>query len=221
MEGIAQRLEEVKGLLPKHVTLVAVSKTHPVERLMEAYDAGQRDFGENRVQELLAKQPLMPADVRWHLIGHLQRNKVKQVIPFVHLIHAIDSDRLLFEVDKQAAAIGRVADVLLQFHIAQEDTKFGFDISEAQALLRSEEFRQLENVRICGVMGMATFTEDERQVRAEFAQLRAIFLQLQEGVFSGDEHFSIISMGMSGDYNVAIEEGSTLVRVGSAIFGSR
>jgi len=221
MDSIAQRLEALRESLPADVTLVAVSKTHPVERLMEAYDAGQRDFGENRVQELLAKQPLMPPDVRWHLIGHLQRNKVKQVVPFVHLIHSIDSERLLLEVGRQAAAIGRTVDVLLQFHIAEEETKFGFDLAEAEAMLRGGVLGVSGHVRICGVMGMATFTDDERQVRAEFARLRSIFHQLKEGFFKGNEHFAILSMGMSGDYRLAIGEGSTMVRVGSAIFGGR
>lgn len=221
MERTAERLIKLKDTLPDEVALVAVSKTQPVDRLLEAYHSGQRDFGENRVQELLDKLPKMPADVRWHLIGHLQRNKVKQVVPFVHLIHSIDSERLLLEVDKQAGAIGRRVDVLLQFHVAQEETKFGFDLAEAKTFLESAAFRALDSVRICGVMGMATFTDDERQVRAEFASMRAIFQQLKEGFFLESKHFAIISMGMSGDYRPAIAEGSTMIRVGSAIFGNR
>lgn len=221
MAFIAEQLEDVRQALPADVTLVAVSKTHPVSAVREAYDAGQRDFGENRVQELVTKQAELPKDIRWHLIGHLQRNKVKQMVPFVHLIHSVDSERLLLEVNKEAAAIGRVIDVLLQFHIAKEETKFGFDVAEAAAMLRSEGFKKLNNVRIVGVMGMATFSTETELVRGEFKALKAIFDGLKADYFGTQDHFNVISMGMSGDYMMAVEEGSTMVRVGSSIFGKR
>ncbi len=221
METIAQRLNHLKGSLPEHVTLVAVSKTHPAIAVLQAYKAGQRDFGENRVQELVEKQAALPADIRWHLIGTLQRNKVKAIAPFVHLIHSIDSERLLMEVDRQAMLCDRIIDVLLQFHVAQEETKHGFSWQEVELFLKSPAFSSMKNVRLCGVMGMATFTEDEQQVRSEFAQLRDIFNRLRAAYFPMDPAFSIVSMGMSGDYRLAIDEGSTMIRVGSAIFGIR
>lgn len=219
--SIAENIDALRRQLPEKVTLVAVSKTHPVERLMQAYAAGQRHFGENRVQELLPKQGVMPSDVRWHMIGHLQSNKVRSIVPFVHLIHSIDSPALLVTVNKEAERIGRVIDVLLQFHIATEETKFGLDLEEALALLGSGVFRSMRNVRIRGVMGMASFSEDQEQVRAEFRSLRSIYNELRDGFFSGDAAFDTLSMGMSGDWRIAVEEGSTLIRVGSAIFGSR
>ena len=219
--SIAENIDALRRQLPEKVTLVAVSKTHPVERLMEAYAAGLRHFGENRVQELLPKQGAMPSDVRWHMIGHLQSNKVRSIVPFVHLIHSIESPALLVTVNKEAERIGRVIDVLLQFHIATEETKFGLDLEEALALLGSGVFRSMRNVRIRGVMGMASFSEDQEQVRAEFRSLRSIYNELRDGFFSGDAAFDTLSMGMSGDWRIAVEEGSTLIRVGSAIFGSR
>lgn len=219
--SIAENIDALRRQLPEKVTLVAVSKTHPVERLMEAYAAGLRHFGENRVQELLPKQGVMPSDVRWHMIGHLQSNKVRSIVPFVHLIHSIDSPALLVTVNKEAERIGRVIDVLLQFHIATEETKFGLDLEEAVVLLGSGDFRSMRNVRIRGVMGMASFSEDQEQVRAEFRSLRSIYNELRDGFFSGDAAFDTLSMGMSGDWRIAVEEGSTLIRVGSAIFGSR
>jgi len=219
--AISQNIKDLKARLPAGVTLVAVSKTHPVERIMEAYSAGQRHFGENRVQELLAKQASMPPDVFWHMIGHMQSNKVRAIVPFVHLIHSIDSASLLAKVDKEAARIGRFVDVLLQFHIATEDTKFGLDRTEAEELLGSTAYRSMRHVRIRGVMGMATFTENTVQVRAEFRSLKSIFNHLKENFFSAEGCFDTVSMGMSGDWPIAVEEGSTLVRVGSSIFGSR
>lgn len=221
MTFVAQQLEHIRQELPNHVTLVAVSKTHPVELIMQAYEAGQRHFGENRVQEMVAKHAEMPKDICWHLIGHLQRNKVCEIAPFVHLIHGIDSERLLLEVDKQAALNHRIIDVLLQFHIASEETKFGFELEEAETMLASEQIKRLANVRAVGVMGMASFTNNTIQVRQEFRQLKSIYDSLKQHFFADQSHFSTLSMGMSGDYALAVEEGSTMVRVGSAIFGQR
>lgn len=208
-------------LQPSRTQLIAVSKTKPVSAIQELYDAGQRDFGENRVQELTEKYAQLPKDIRWHLIGHLQRNKVKYIAPFVHLIHSIDSERLLREVNKEAAKNDRVVDVLLQFHIAEEDTKFGFDLSEAQELLRGGVYAALPHVRVCGVMGMATFTDDAAQIQREFAHLRSIFDTLKTEFFPDAAHFRERSMGMSGDYAHAVAAGSTMVRVGSLLFGAR
>ncbi|HNE28181.1 MAG TPA: YggS family pyridoxal phosphate-dependent enzyme [Saprospiraceae bacterium] len=208
-------------LTSKNVTLVAVSKTHPPQRVQEIYAAGQRVFGENRPQEMLAKFESLPKDIRWHLIGHLQTNKVKMIAPFVAMIHSVDSLRLLLEIEKQASACKRVIDCLLQFHIASEDTKFGLSEAEAQALLDSAEYRAMQHVRICGVMGMATFTDDTTLVRHEFRVLKRIFDQLKAQFFPHNEHFREISMGMSGDWEIAVEEGSTMVRIGSLIFGER
>jgi hypothetical protein len=208
-------------LSAQNVTLVAVSKTHPPERILEIHQQGQRIFGENRAQEMLEKQAALPADIEWHLIGHLQTNKVKLIAPFVRMIHSVDSLRLLEEIDKQAAKAERTIDCLLQFHIAQEETKFGLDEAEARAILSSDTFRQMKNVRICGVMGMATFTDDEAQVRREFRSLKTIFEKLKHDFFPENPHFREISMGMSGDWHIAVEEGSTMVRVGSLIFGER
>jgi len=219
--GIAENLQEVRKIIPAHVRLVAVSKTHPPEAIMEAYDTGHRHFGENKAQEMIAKQPELPADISWHFIGHLQTNKVKYLAPFVSMIESVDSLKLLKEIDKQARRNGRTIDCLLQFHIASEETKFGLDLGEARLLLRSEAYRSMENIRICGVMGMATFTDDIPTLRKEFGQLRQYFRILKEGFFSHDTAFREISMGMSGDYGIAIEEGSTMVRVGTAIFGER
>ena len=201
--------------------LVVVTKTHPVEKLAEAYAAGGRIFGENRPQEMAAKQPQLPADVEWHLIGQLQTNKVKLLAPFVHTVQSVDSLKLLRELDKHAAANGRVINGLLQFHIAQEEAKSGLTLPEAEALLASADYQSLRNVRLTGVMGVATFTSDEAQLRQEFGQLRGYFQHLKATYFAADAAFSEISMGMSGDYPLAVAEGSTLVRVGSAIFGSR
>ena len=206
--------------MPENVTLIAVSKTKPVSDLQEAYDAGQRIFGENKALEMRDKYQELPKDIQWHFIGHLQTNKIKYIAPFVTLIHSIDSASLLEAVNKEAAKNNRVIDCLLQFHIAQEETKFGLDMEEAKTMIESDNFKNLNNVRIVGVMGMATFTDDVNQVRNEFKSLKNIFDILKENYFK-DDSFTEISMGMSDDYPVAIEEGATMVRVGSKIFGAR
>ena len=218
---IKENLEKIRATLPKSVTLVAVSKTKPVSDLQEAYDAGQRIFGENHALEMRDKHEALPKDIQWHFIGHLQTNKIKYIIPFVTLIHSIDSANLLEAVNKEAKKHDRVVDCLLQFHIAQEQTKFGLDMEEAKQLLGSEDFKAMENVRICGVMGMATFTEDMDEVRKEFKHLKEIFGTLKNEYFANQPQFKEISMGMSDDYPIAVEEGATLVRVGSKIFGAR
>lgn len=200
------------------VTLVAVSKTRPVWQLMPLYEQGQRIFAENRVQELVTKQAEMPPDVVWHLIGHLQKNKVKYIAPFVQMIHSVDSLELLQEIDKQAGRVGRVIDCLLQFHIAQEDTKFGLTEATAMALLDSPVYATLRHVRVCGVMGMASFTDDTTQVQAEFAVLRGFFERIKAHYFAAQPHFCEISMGMSSDWEVAVAAGSTMVRIGSLLF---
>lgn len=218
MKELQNLLQELK---PTNTTLVAVSKTHPPEKIMELYRAGQRDFGENRVQEMIGKYEQMPKDIRWHLIGRLQTNKVKYITSWVHLIHSVDSFKVLQEIDKRAAGDKRVVDCLLQFRIATEETKSGFEPEEAYAMLRSEEFQNMKHVRVTGVMGMATFTGDEEQVRREFRQLRQIFQHLKENFFAGQDSFREISMGMSDDYPIALKEGSTMVRIGSLLFGER
>ena len=218
---IQKQLQLVKAEIPAHVTLIAVSKTKPLADLQAAYDAGQRHFGENKVQEMVEKAQQLPTDIHWHLIGHLQTNKVKYMAGFVHLIHGVDSLKLLQEIDKQARKAGRVQDVLLQFYIAQEETKFGLDLHEAQDILASDAFKQLKSIQICGVMGMASNTSDQKQVATEFRTLKQIFEQLRNDYFQGQLCFKEISMGMSGDYLIAIDNGSTMVRVGSKIFGGR
>lgn len=218
---IEENLRTIESTIPKGVTLVAVSKTKPIEMLNEAYAAGQRHFGENRVQELEEKSAAMPSDIHWHMIGHLQSKKVKTIAPFIHLIHGVDSFKLLKEINKQALNNNRTIDCLFQFRIAQEDTKFGFSFEEVEVFLKSGELANLKNVRILGVMGMATFTEYEEQVRAEFGVLKEYFDEFRVDFRDDLPHFSEISMGMSGDYKIAMEEGSTMVRVGSSIFGSR
>jgi PLP dependent protein len=220
-ESIAERLLELRAEIPADVQLIAVSKTKPVSAILEAYAAGQRAFGENKVQEMTDKYEQLPKDVQWHLIGHLQTNKVKYIAPFVHMIHAVDSLKLLQEIDKQAKKNDRVISCLLQFHIAAEETKFGLDFSEAEELLQSREFVELQNVRIAGLMGMATFTDDEEQVRDEFRNLNNYFQIIKSHYFRFNPEFRHLSMGMSGDYRIAIEEGSTMVRIGSTLFGSR
>ena len=212
---IAEKLHQIIEDIPSHVTLVAVSKTKPNSAIMAAYESGQRDFGENKVQDLAIKAEELPNDIHWHMIGHLQSNKVKYIAPFVHLIHAVDSFKLLKEINKRAQQNERVINCLLQIHIAQEQTKFGFSESEVKSIL--SEASQLEHVCVRGLMGMATYTSDIRVVRQEFASLKNLFDELKES----HPEFEILSMGMSGDYVTAIEEGSTMVRVGSAIFGSR
>lgn len=211
----------LKDLANYNTNLVAVSKTKPQSAILELYEEGQRDFGENRVQELVDKQEALPKDINWHMIGHLQSNKVKYIAPFIHLIHSVDSPKILKEINKQAAKNDRIIDCLLQFHIAEEDTKYGFDSDEALAFLKSPEFQSLQNIRVVGVMGMATFTKDENQVRNEFRSLKVIFDLLQKNCFDQVNSFKEISMGMSGDYTIAMEEGSTMVRIGSLLFGAR
>ena len=221
MSSIAQRLHEVKATLPQHVCLIAVSKFHPVESLMEAYQAGQRCFGESRVQELQAKHEQLPADVEWHFIGHLQTNKVKYIVPYVSMIHSVDSPRLLDEIERQAARIDRVVDCLLEVHVAQEDTKYGFSPESCIEYLTPEVLAAYPHVRFRGVMGMASFTDDDEQVKQEFEQLKQLFDHLRSGVMGDAAYFDTLSMGMSHDYMMAIDKGSTMVRIGSTIFGSR
>jgi pyridoxal phosphate enzyme (YggS family) len=218
---IANKLQKLYGELPKEVTLVAVSKTKPIADLQDAYDAGQRVFGENKVQEMCTKWEQLPKEINWHFIGHLQRNKVKYLAPFVDLIHGVESFRLLKEINKQAQKNNRVIDVLLQFFIANEETKFGLSFEEAEAILSDENFKELQNVRICGVMGMASFSNNQEQIREEFKTLKSTFDKLKSTFFDNEKSFNVISMGMSGDYKIAIEEGSTMIRVGSSIFGKR
>lgn len=218
---IKDQLEQITASCGTHTTLVAVSKTHPIERILEAYEVGQRDFGENKVQDIVEKYEALPKDIRWHMIGHLQRNKVKYIAPFIHLIHGVDSFKLLQEINKQGLKNGRRISCLLQFHIAQEETKFGLSMEEASAFLAGPEFPLLDHIRICGVMGMATFTENTTQIRKEFQSLHALYNALKSTHFSSTDEFKEISMGMSDDYPIALEEGSTLIRVGSKIFGSR
>lgn len=218
---IAENLQQIKSKLPKDVELVAISKTKPNSAILAAYDAGQRVFGENRAQELTKKQEELPKDIEWHMVGHLQRNKVKYIAPFVSLIHSVHSFKLLKEINKQAKKFDRTIDVLIQFHIADEETKSGFDIEEAKEMLDSEHFPNYSNVNICGVMGMATFTDDQDQIQQEFHTLNKHFQEIKTQYFKDDNTFSILSMGMSGDYEIAIEEGSNMVRVGSKIFGER
>ncbi len=216
---IAQHIQELQASLPQGVTLVAVSKFHPVEALQEAYQAGQRVFGESRALELVAKQHVLPKDIEWHFIGPLQSNKVKEIAPFISLIHSVDSLKLLKEIDKQAAKNERIIRVLLEIHVAAEETKHGFTPDECRDLVH--HLPDLPHVQICGIMGMATLTDDETQIRKEFHTLHALFTELKESVFSQSEAFSILSMGMTHDYKLAIEEGSNMIRVGTYIFGER
>ncbi len=221
MNSIAQNIEDIKNRIPENVQLIAVSKTHPANLVSLAVQSGQLDFGENRVQELLEKQPLLPENLRWHLIGHLQTNKVKYIAPFIYMIHSVDSFRLLEEIDKQAKKCNRVIKVLLQFHIADEETKFGLSHFEAEELLQKYKNGNLCNIEICGVMGMATFTQDSIKVEKEFNKLRTIFKTLQKDHFPEQPNFREISMGMSGDWPLAVKHGATMIRVGSSIFGGR
>lgn len=218
---IAQNIKSIKKNLPEKVLLVAVSKTKPIEDILEAYNSGHKIFGENKVQDLVEKYENLPKDIEWHFIGHPQTNKVKYIAPFVHLIHGVDSLKLLKVIDKEAKRNNRQIACLLQFHIAEEDTKFGLTIVEAREILDSKEFKTFENIIVAGVMGMATYTDNVGQIRNEFKTLKAIFNTLKIEYFSATENFSQISMGMSDDYRIAIEEGSTMIRVGSKIFGER
>lgn len=219
--SISLILSSIKAELPKQVRLVAVSKYHPVEMIQEAYDAGQRLFGENHVQEMTQKYALLPKDIEWHFIGHLQTNKVKYIAPFVSLIHSVDSLKLLKEINKQAEKAQRIIPCLLQIHIAKEETKFGFSFDECREMLQQGEWKNLKNVQLCGVMGMGTFTDNADQVRSEFHSLKDFFDEIKENVFSDNSSFREISMGMTDDYPIAIEEGSTLIRIGTKIFGER
>lgn len=208
-------------ILPPGCVLIAVSKTQPIEKIQEAYDAGQRAFGENKAQEMARKHEQLPRDIQWHMIGHLQTNKVKYIAPFVHLIHAVDSLKLLTEIDKQAKKNNRIISCLLQVHIAEEETKFGLSPEEVMELLKSDAMQSLDHIRITGLMGMATFTENMEQVRKEFRSLSQLFTALRSESLPKQVTMQELSMGMSGDYNIAIEEGSTMVRIGTSIFGER
>lgn len=219
--SIAENLKQVLNELPEGVRLIAVSKFHPNEAIEEAYRAGQRVFGESKVQEMTAKYESLPKDIDWHFIGHLQTNKIKYIVPYVALIHGIDSYKLLAEVNKQAAKAGRTVNCLLQLHIAREETKFGFSFDECRDMLASGEWKDLKNIRICGLMSMATNTDNVEQIKAEFCSLSSFFREAKEKWFADAEAFRELSMGMSHDYHEAIAAGSTLVRIGSKIFGER
>lgn len=218
---IAERIKQIQNELPEGVRLVAVSKFHPNEAIEEAYRAGQRVFGESKVQEMTAKYESLPKDIEWHFIGHLQTNKVKYIVPYVALIHGIDSYKLLAEVDKQAAKAGKTVNCLLQLHIAREETKFGFSPEECREMLSSAAWKEMKNIRICGLMGMASNTDNTEQIKAEFDLLGRFFREVKSAWFADEESFCELSMGMSHDYHEAIAAGSTLIRVGSKIFGER
>lgn len=219
--NIGQNIKEILSELPEGVRLVAVSKFHPQEAIMEAYECGQRIFGESKVQELTEKHEALPKDIEWHFIGHLQTNKVKYLVPYVSMIHAVDSFRLLEEINKQAAKVQRIIPCLLEIHIAQEESKYGFSFDSCRSMLADGQWKELKNIAICGVMGMATFTEDETEINKEFCSLKDFFHELKQTYFAADACFKEISMGMSEDYPIAVKNGSTLVRVGSKIFGER
>ncbi|MCA0350014.1 MAG: YggS family pyridoxal phosphate-dependent enzyme [Bacteroidetes bacterium] len=219
--SIANNIQSLKSQLPTNVTLVAVSKTKPVSDLMEAYNAGQRIFGENKIQEMTEKHQQMPKDIQWHMIGHVQSNKVKYMIPYVKLIHGVDSLKLLKEINRQAVRWRKNVDCLLQIHIAEEETKFGLDENELNDILNSEEFKGFNNVKVIGLMGMATFTDNQHQIKREFEHLKSIFDKLSKQPTTQNLQLTTLSMGMSGDYQLAIECGSTMVRIGSSIFGIR
>mgnify|MGYP000271373940 FL=1 len=219
--SISQNIVQLKASLPANVTLVAVSKFHPAEALKEAYNAGQRVFGESRAQELTAKQKVLPGDIEWHFIGPLQSNKVKDIAPFIHTIHSIDSLKLLQEVNKQAVKNSRMIRVLLEIHVAQEETKHGLTPDECRELLQNEQLAELRNIQICGLMGMATYTDDTTLIEQEFRALHELFSDLKSIYFKGNDNFAVLSMGMSHDYPIAISQGSTMIRVGTSIFGER
>lgn len=219
--AIGENIKAIKRSLPEGVRLVAVSKARPVEIIREAYESGYRIFGENKALELAAKYELLPKDIEWHFIGHLQTNKARAIVPFVSMIHSVDSMKLLSTINSEAGKAGRAVPCLLQFHIASESSKFGLSVEEAGQILGSVEFEKMAHVRICGVMGMATFTDDFTLIREEFRRLKQIFEMLKNSYFKGSGGFTEISMGMSDDYPIAVEEGSTIVRVGSKIFGAR
>lgn len=219
--NIKDNLKKILETLPDNVRLIAVSKTKPAECIEEAYEAGQRAFGENRPQEMVGKYQVLPKDIEWHMIGQLQVKNVKYIAPFVALIHSVDSLKLMQKINREAEKNGRVISCLLEFHIAEEETKAGLSLEEAEQILKSDEYRELTHIRIVGIMGIATYTENREQVHREFRQLYAIFEMLQEKYFAGQVDFKELSMGMSGDYQIAVEEGSTMVRIGSSIFGER
>lgn len=219
--NIADNLQQVLNELPEGVRLVAVSKFHPNEAIEEAYRSGQRVFGESKVQEMTAKYESLPKDIEWHFIGHLQTNKIKYIVPYVALIHGIDSYKLLVEVNKQAEKAGKVVNCLLQLHIAEEETKFGFSFEECRDMLAEGEWKTLSNIQLCGLMGMATNTDDNEQIKKEFCSLSSFFKEVKDSWFADTEAFRELSMGMSHDYHQAIAAGSTLIRVGSKIFGDR
>jgi PLP dependent protein len=221
MTDIAGNLRYLKLQIPSSVKLVVVSKTKSVSDILTAYYSGQKCFGENRVQELLNKKDLLPTDIEWHLIGHLQSNKAKYVVPFISMIQSVDSLKLLRTINSEALKINKVVDCLFQIHIATEETKFGFSMKELGGMIEAQEFSNMNFVRVCGVMGMATFTSDDDQVRKEFGYLTGCFWSLKKRYFAGNTHFKEISMGMSGDYEIALKEGSTIIRIGSLIFGER
>lgn len=219
--NIIDNLNKIKRSIPDTVKLVAVSKTKPASMILELFRVGQIDFGENKVQDLLAKQEELPDEIRWHMIGHLQTNKVKYIAPFVHMIHGVDSLKLLETIDKEGKKNGRVISCLMQLHIASEETKFGLSEEELEEILSSAEYKNLQFVSLLGLMGMSTFTEDSEKVRSEFRNLKRIFEKVKEKHFASESGFSILSMGMSDDYTIAVEEGSNMIRVGSSIFGNR
>ncbi len=219
--SIKSNIQEIRKSVPEHVKLVCVSKFHSAGSILEAYEAGERIFGESRVQEMTDKQPNLPSDIQWHFIGHLQTNKIKYIVPFVSLIHGVDSMKVLKEIDRQAENAGRVISCLLQVHIADEETKFGFIARELKDMFESDEFNQLKSVKIEGLMGMATLTDDEAKIRREFRNLKALRDEIKQTYFSDSESFRELSIGMSDDYKIAIEEGSTMIRIGTSIFGAR
>lgn len=219
--SVRLNIDKLKGVVPSEVGIVAVSKFHSVNEILEAYDSGQRIFGESRVQELVQKYEELPKDIEWHFVGNLQRNKVKQIAPFVTLIHSLDSERLMLEIEKQGIANNRIIPCLLQIHIADEETKSGFSPDECRQFLTDGKWNECSHVKISGIMGMATFTEDENKVKNEFEQLKSLFGEFKQTHFNNDPYFKEISMGMTGDYQIAIAAGSTLLRIGTLIFGSR
>ena len=221
MSVIIDNIRSIKQQIPASVKLVAVSKTRSVDDILEAYNSGQTCFGENRVRELLQKKDLLPPDIEWHLIGHLQTNKVRQVVPLVSMIQSVDTFKLLKVIDSEASRIRRVIECLLQIHIAEEETKFGFNMTELHEMIQSEDFQKLNSVNLCGVMGMATFTDDDQRIEKEFRYLYGCFKELKTKYFRENPVFKEISMGMSGDFKIAIGEGSTIIRIGSLIFGER
>ncbi|MBO5456926.1 MAG: YggS family pyridoxal phosphate-dependent enzyme [Muribaculaceae bacterium] len=219
--SVKENLKQLRSAIPSGVELVAVSKFHPVEALTEAYDEGQRVFGESRANELVSKAKVMPEDIKWHFIGHLQTNKVRQILPYVSLIHSVDSERLLRLIDSESLRLGRRTDVLIQLHVAKEETKFGFTSDEMLEVITPESVAELKGVNIVGVMGMASNVDDEVRIREDFREIRKAFDMLKSAVFPGKEEFHIISMGMSHDWEIAVNEGGNMVRVGTSIFGER